>query len=476
MIKQAVILAAGNGSRIQRFEGDIPKPLRKVCGLTLIKRSILNAKLAGISEIIIVVGYKGDEIIASLTHDHTIGVKLQFVTNSEWQKSNGVSLLKVKPYVRGDFLLMMADHIFDRRAIEKMIAFPSHTEVTLGIDRNLKEIFDQDDATKVRVESEKIIEIGKEIKNFNAFDTGLFVCSRSLLDCLEKIYHQKNDASLTEGVRDLAASGNVNVCDISGYFWQDVDTKEALYHAENFLFHNLKKPTDGWIAQNINRKISLQITRLLVRTNLSANHVTALVTLIGVLSGLFVATGRYADIFIGAILFNLASILDGCDGEISKLKLSSSKMGEWLDTLSDNFTYLVFLIGIVIGLHKQGNSPHLFIEATLTFVGVFLTLGVMFFYLIRYTNSGSLVTIQKDLVEEENKRTEKGVSSWLSKIKFMMKRDFFALFFMMLAIFNHLDWILHLSLIGANLTWIVILAYKKEIFKVGATKSVEYQR
>jgi choline kinase/phosphatidylglycerophosphate synthase len=475
MIKQAVILAAGNGSRIKRFKDDVPKPLRKVCGLTLIKRAILNAKKAGITDFVIVVGHKGDQIISSLREDSSLGVNLQFVTNSDYHKSNGVSLLASRSRVHDNFLLMMADHIVDFKAIQKIVRAPfGKSEVLLGVDKKLEEIFDLDDVTKVKTSEDKIVDIGKQLTDYDAFDTGLFVCSSSLFEALEKIYCEKGDVSLSEGIRSLASQGCAGTCDLSGYFWQDVDTPESLKHAEKLLFQTLRKPTDGWIAQNINRRISLTISRLLIRTNLSANHVTGLVTLVGVFSGLFVSTGRYRDMVIGGILFNLASILDGCDGEISKLKLSSSKTGEWLDTISDNLTYLVFLVGVTIGTYRQGPLPYVIFESAIALSGVVLTLGLMFFYLIRYTNSGSLVTIQKDLNEEDAKSGSRGVSSWLGKIKFMMKRDFFALLFMILTLMNQPDWILHLCLIGANVTWMVVLAYKKEIFN--PAKVMETQR
>jgi 1L-myo-inositol 1-phosphate cytidylyltransferase / CDP-L-myo-inositol myo-inositolphosphotransferase len=474
MVKQALILAAGNGSRIKRFRGDVPKPLRKVAGLTLIKRAILTAKRAGVQEVVIVVGYKGDQIIKSLSHDTSLGVKLQFVTNQDWQKSNGVSVLSAKPLIKSNFLLLMADHIFDYKAINKILEVPLNgSQVLLGIDKKLNDIFDLEDVTKVALRGDKICDIGKQLSSYDAFDTGAFVCTDALFDTLEQIYQEKGDVSLSDGIRSLAERRQARVCDLSNYYWQDVDTPEALRQAEKMLFKSVQKNTDGFISKHINRRISIAITKILVKTNLSANHVTGLVTLVGILSGVMVATGRYTDIAIGGILFKLSSILDGCDGELSKLKLTSSKTGAWLDTLSDNLTYLVFLVGVTLGIYQQGTDPHLALEATLLFGGLILSLAISFYYLLRYTNSGSLVTIQQDLAEEVKIQGRRGFFNWASKIKFMMKRDFFALCFMSLALANQLPWILHLSVIGVNLTWVMFLTYKREIFKIDTANVVE---
>lgn len=466
MIQQAVILAAGNGSRIKRFTGDVPKPLRKVAGLPLIKRSILTLKRAGIEDVVVVVGYKGEQIIEALQSDPSLGVRLTFVNNPDWKKSNGVSLLAAKPHVQEDFLLLMADHVFDTKAIEKITKVHlKHGEVVLGIDKNLEEIFDLEDVTKVRLEGNRVANIGKNLDDYNAFDTGVFVCSPELFTVLEDIYRKTGDASLSQGILSLAEHRRVATCDLSGYFWQDVDTSEAIRHAEKILFQQLRKPTDGWISRHINRPISLFITRGLVRTGLSANQVTFLVTLVGLFSGYFVSSGRYRDIVIGGILFQLSSILDGCDGEMSKLKLTSSKFGEWLDTASDNLTYLIFLVGVSMGAHRQLHGKFEVLEAALMLLGVGILFSLLIYYLVFYANSGTLVTLQKDLNEEDKQQTHEGFFSWTAKFRFVMKRDFFALFLMVLCIADQLPLILHLSLLTINLSWIVILSYKKDLFR-----------
>lgn len=444
----------------------------------MIKRTILTAKQGGIRDFIVVVGFRGREIQEALSQDHSLGVRLHFVENHAWKKANGVSLLSAKPFVKGDFLLMMADHIFVPDAIKKIRMASLHdAKIRLGIDRDLEAIFDVDDATKVQVTEEGYIQdIGKGLSRYNAYDTGLFACSEDIFETLEDLYHNNDDASLSDAVRVMASQGLAATTDLTGHFWQDVDTPESLCYAEKQLYRQLAKPTDGWIAKNINRRISLFFTRLLLKTRLSASHVTGFVTLIGIFSGIFVASGRYPGVLIGGLLFNLASILDGCDGEMARFKLSSSKTGEWLDTISDNLTYLAFFLGVAVGAHHQTPASHVVLISTLMFIGILLSLGIMFYYLIRYTNSGSLVSVQSDIEEEDRRKGSGGASSWITKLKFVMKRDFFAMFFMALAMLNQLHLILYLAVIGANLTWIVVLAYKREIFKVPEAKVLEINR
>lgn len=475
-LNQAVILAAGNGSRLRKNDRALPKPLHRLGGLSLIKRTILTAERAGVSRFVVVLGFEGEKIAQSLQRDKEIQAELVFVHNSEYQKSNGVSLLAARPYIDGNFLLMMSDHVFAPELLGKMVqtrVYPG--ECYLGIDRQLDGIFDVEDATKVALggqDGKDITEIGKELPRYQAYDTGIFACSEALLDSLEQVYQARGDVSLSEGMRELAQRGLAKTVDLSGLFWQDVDTPASRRYAEKILYQRLVKPTDGWVSRNINRNISRPLTKVFMMLRLPVNLVTGLVALIGVLSGVFVAQGTYPGVFWGGLFFNLASILDGCDGEMARLTMRANKTGEWLDTLGDNLTYLAFFAGVLLGVGRFQTPDWALLESGLLVSGIAMALGFLFYYLKRYTNSGSLVAVQSDLDEEALRNKPKGLFASISKVRFMMRRDFFALFFMALAMLNQLRLIVWLSIAGTHLTWMVLLAFKKEIFSVSDAKAL----
>ena len=95
-------------------------------------------------------------------------------------------------------------------------------------------IFDLDDATKVRREGDRIVDIGKEIAEYDAFDTGMFLCSPALFDILESVKKEGN-CSLSDGMRMLGRNGRLRAFDIEDAAWQDVDTPEALAYAESIF-------------------------------------------------------------------------------------------------------------------------------------------------------------------------------------------------------------------------------------------------
>ncbi len=459
---KALIIAAGKGQRLRKWDGDQPKPLYKVVGLTLIERAILSAKKAGITEFVIVTGYKGDHIQKKLSprKQRQLGVSIQFVDNPDWEKSNGFSVLKAQPYLQDDFVLMMSDHIFDWRILSDLTKKPPKDgEVLLAVDRRLGEVFDMEDATKVKTSHGSIVEIGKELSSFDAIDTGLFYCSTGVFEALEKACCE-GKGSLSEAIRYLAAVGKAGTVTTSHY-WQDVDTPASLKHAQAILYQSVKKSTDGVISRNFNRKISVFISKFLVRTPLTPNQITWSALVIGLMSGFLVSRGTYWHIVLGGILFQFASIYDGCDGEIAKLKLASSKLGEWLDTVCDNITYVAFFAGVIMGVYRQG-QPAVISLGLLTGFGVLMALGSMYLYLIRNTDSGSLVTVQKDVVRDLEAVDQPWFIELVGKLKFMVKRDFFALLFMGICFMDRLEWILILAAIGSNLAWILVLTIRRD--------------
>ena len=112
---------------------------------------------------------------------------------------------------------------------------------------------------------DEVVRIDKGLREFNAVDTGMFLCTPALFDALNAV-DGPDGCALSDGVRALARDGKVRAFDVGDGFWQDVDTPEMLAHGEKNLLERLVKPTDGWVARYVNRPISTRISRWLVRT------------------------------------------------------------------------------------------------------------------------------------------------------------------------------------------------------------------
>lgn len=230
-IREAVILMAGSGSRLRRAQNALPKPLTLVLGRPLISYTLDTLAGAGIMKINIVVGYESDRLKIAVKELAPPGVALSFVSNSQWQKQNGISLLAAAKSVAGSFLLAMSDHLFDGAIVDLLSASAKPGVLNLAIDRKINSIFDLNDAMKLQTDGDHVVAIGKDLQKYDAIDTGLFICPSEIFAYLERA-KKNEDCSLADSVRLMAADKKVRAIDIGEAWWQDIDTVEMLRHAE----------------------------------------------------------------------------------------------------------------------------------------------------------------------------------------------------------------------------------------------------
>ena len=231
-ISDAVILMAGTGSRLRGSAQTIAKPLIPIGGRPLISYAIDSFDKAGVEKIFAVVGPNGEELAAAVAP--LLPARMQFhpIPNPKWQKQNGVSLLMAAGKVRAPFFLAMGDHLFESSIVDRLVTHSDPERLSLAIDKKVSSIFDLNDAMKVRVEENRIAAIGKNLADYNAIDTGIFVCPEAIFEYLRRVLHD-DDCALADGVRLMAEEGNALAVDIGNAWWQDVDTPEMLARAED---------------------------------------------------------------------------------------------------------------------------------------------------------------------------------------------------------------------------------------------------
>ena len=160
--------------------------------------------------------------------------------------------------------------------------------------------------------------------------------------------------------------------------------------AENALFRALRKPQDGWTSRYLNRYISLAISRWLVKTPLRPNQVSVAILGVGLAGAWFAAQGSYGHLLLGAFLFQAQSVLDGCDGEMSRVTHRGSRAGEWLDTVGDDLTNYGFFTGAALGLYQVGHNPLYLLAGAITVLSGLIGSGLEYRYLIKI-GSGDLL-------------------------------------------------------------------------------------
>jgi choline kinase len=233
-ISEAVILMAGEGSRLRGSDNTFLKPFVPLLGRPLISYALDALIRAGITTVNFVVGYESARMIEQVKQFLPSDLSASFIENRDWQKQNGISLLAAAGHVSRPFLLTMSDHLFDGAVVDRLLDSSEPGFLNVAVDRKLDSIFDLEDAMKVQTRGDRITDIGKNLRHYDAIDTGLFVCPVEIFDYLKraKSGSRRSDCSLADAVQLMAGDKNVRAIDIGDGWWQDVDTPQMLEHAE----------------------------------------------------------------------------------------------------------------------------------------------------------------------------------------------------------------------------------------------------
>ena len=227
MISTAILLAAGEGSRLRSAAAI--KPLCTVGGRSLLTHALEGLAEAGMSRAVVVIGYGADQIAAHIAA-RPWPLAVETVVNSDYRSPNGTSVLAAEPLVgREDALLAMCDHLVEPALYRRVAEAGASDGARLGIDRRIDSGWvDIEDVTRVRTAGERIVDIGKGLVPFDCFDTGVFAIGAALFSALHRI----ESPSLTQGMRSLAADGRALIVDCGDLGWIDIDDQAALDKAE----------------------------------------------------------------------------------------------------------------------------------------------------------------------------------------------------------------------------------------------------
>ena len=234
-LRDAVILAAGNGDRFKSSPSH-SKLLHPILGQPLILRTLETAAAAGIPTLNVVLGYEADRVRTVVERHALPGATVRFTYNPDWHLENGVSALCGRELCDGRrFALLMGDHLFQSSVLQRLAALPvAPDDSLLAIDSSETDPAIAAEATKVQLQGDRVIAIGKDLSHWDALDTGLFVFTPALFDALEEA-RRDGETTLSAGVQRLARQRRMRGVDIGAASWCDVDTLDDLRVAESLF-------------------------------------------------------------------------------------------------------------------------------------------------------------------------------------------------------------------------------------------------
>jgi len=224
--------------------------------------------------------------------------------------------------------------------------------------------------------------------------------------------------------------------------------------AEQTIRRSSYKDTDNTLAR-ANRSMSLPISIALIRTPLTANQLSVALVAIGFYSAWLFSTGHYLAGVLGGFLSLAASVLDGCDGEIARLKYQESALGCWIETFGDYSYYIAIFIGLTVGAVRRTHWEGFYWLGAIALAGLLVTFALLIYLRNRITagQPDKLHSIARDRFQAE----ETWWSRLIWRISFVATRSAMPYGIFALSLIGLLPLVVILAAIGSNTYWISLV-------------------
>ncbi len=371
MITKAVIVMAPRPASL--LHTDILNPLVHLGGLTLIQRILYSLQWAGIEEGVLLSHGDWPNLEKHLKEDP----RLQSFScmDSSSAEEDVAAMPRLDQMLQGDFLLQLPGWIVDRDLLRDLCQQESSLTKPVLVrspDKSLPTAA-PGTPTLVLVPGKDCASLVKAVKEKAPPEV--------LVQRLEEI-PDRDERIATQDSALIPA-----------------EKTEDRLPAEQELFNKLIKPSQSFISRKFNRKVSLAITKRLLNTRITPNFISIVSILIGLVGALFFLAEHRVMHVLGALLFILHSIVDGCDGELARLRFQETKIGSWLDFLGDNLVHVAVFFCIGLGLYLQGKGVVYLVLGSLSVLGTIGAAGQVFREVIlKSGKSGSKVLTFHSLV------------------------------------------------------------------------------
>jgi phosphatidylglycerophosphate synthase len=238
--------------------------------------------------------------------------------------------------------------------------------------------------------------------------------------------------------------------------------ERACRAAEWKLIRGMNKAYEGPVDALINWRFSMRITRVLARRSLAVtpNQVTVIAILLGLAAAYVASLGGYVAVAAAGAMLELNSILDSVDGELARLRFQYSRLGQWLDNLSDELVDNAFVVGVGWALGgiwlpiALGAAGGRLVNAVVVFTDVY-----------RRTGTGDVFAFRWWFEKESSTAVEiydpKAISTWLRSLG---RRDTYVFAWAVACVAGFPSWVIgHAAVIAAS--YVVMLSLQYTVFR-----------
>lgn len=331
-------------------------PLTQVVGISLFQRTVLTLQRAGIRQLIVLVGSEEDQLKQAVARGPRLTIPVRWMPIREFPLDDPRTWESLAAEAGGFCLLSGVGGVFSRPLIEQLRRDIQDGQAIVVAQRDSPRDRPRHSALPgVKIQDDRLLAFGQprhEPKPLIAAD--LVVLPASILNAATQSGIAQGTVPIRVWLERAAGEGRVRVMETAAnpaHWYQPVSEPVDIQAAERKLFSSLKGEFEGFVDRYFNRKLSRWFTRGFLAIGASPNAVTLVATGIGLIAAALFGVGSYATGVIAALLFQLAAVIDCCDGEVARLTFTESPFGAWLDIAMDNVVHMAIFAGIAAGAY-----------------------------------------------------------------------------------------------------------------------------
>lgn len=418
-------------------------PLTGIVGIGLFQRTVLTLQRAGIRQLIVLAGPEEDQLKQALGNGPRVTIPVRWMPVREFPLDDPRTWEFLAAEVHGFALVASVNAVFSRALIELLRRDVRDGEAIVVAQTGGRRVGGpMVGGLRLKVSADRLTSFAPANFDDSAPSAAdVAVLPASLMNATVRVLDADGRLPIRHWLEQAAVEGRVRVVTAEenrDTWYQEVRVVSDVPMAEKKLFSSLKGEAEGFVDRYFNRKLSRWFTRLFLAAGFSPNAVTIVATLIGFLSAVGFAMGTYAAGVAAALVFQLAAVIDCCDGEVARLTFTESPFGAWLDIAMDNIVHMAIFAGIAAGLYMaQAGQPGAW--RTLAF-GAVAVLG----------NGLSFLLVERaQKVKAANRWRTPGHAAWADfMLKNVASRDF-SVSLVLFALFGMLHWFLLFAAFGA---------------------------
>ncbi len=255
---KAVIITAGKGKRLMPITSSRPKPMIPLVGKPLLEHTILGLKAAGITEILLIVGYKKDIIRAYFGNGkENFNLSIEYITQEE-QLGTAHAFGLAKKFANNESVLFMyGDLLVEPKVYQEIVQKFNENKVE-GIIL-LMEVKNPEEFGIISLDPngfvEKIVEKPTPEMNLgNLANAGVFIFESKIFQAIEKTDKSiRGEYEFTDSMEILIKQfkGSIAGYTIKDYFWSDIGLPWQFLDANNYILDKIEKKIMGQIEENV---------------------------------------------------------------------------------------------------------------------------------------------------------------------------------------------------------------------------------